>query len=266
MELVLSILFWSSLLGIVHSYVLYPLIVAWKAKGKQVNNIQYSETDEWPEVSIMMSVYNEERVIKEKMESLVQLNYFPGKVSIYIGSDCSSDRTNDIVSAYAQQWEQVHFFPFEQRRGKPGVVNELYEKVSQQASDKQQHILIITDASVMMQPFTLQQMVKHFKNPRIGLVDSHIIHTGVQSNGISKVEDQYISSEAKLKNREGIAWGKMIGPFGGCYAIRLSYFSAVPSTYLVDDFYITMRMFEKGADAINELKAICYEGVSHENL
>jgi hypothetical protein len=55
----------------------------------------------------------------------------------------------------------------------------------------------------------------------------------------------------------------MLGPFGGCYAIRSDYFSPVPPNFLVDDFYIAMGAFERGGLAVNDLEAYCYEAVSH---
>ncbi|MBK7410788.1 MAG: hypothetical protein IPJ40_23680 [Saprospirales bacterium] len=56
----------------------------------------------------------------------------------------------------------------------------------------------------------------------------------------------------------------MIGPFGGCYLLRSDLFDPIPPNFLVDDFYIAMRAFEKNARAINDLDARCYEAVSHE--
>ncbi|MGB1217050.1 MAG: glycosyltransferase family 2 protein, partial [Saprospiraceae bacterium] len=74
----------------------------------------------------------------------------------------------------------------------------------------------------------------------------------------------YISGEVKIKYMEGKLWGTMMGPFGGCYAIRAEYFKQVPDNFLVDDFFIAMNVFDKGGKAVNELEAICYESVSHE--
>ena len=59
-------------------------------------------------------------------------------------------------------------------------------------------------------------------------------------------------------------WGMIAGPFGGCYALRSDWFCEVPSNFLVDDFYIGMRVLEKGGLIINDLEAVCYEAVSHE--
>jgi hypothetical protein len=56
----------------------------------------------------------------------------------------------------------------------------------------------------------------------------------------------------------------MMGPFGGCYAIRKEDYTLVPANFLVDDFYINMRIFEKGKLAINDVHAIVFENLPDE--
>jgi cellulose synthase/poly-beta-1,6-N-acetylglucosamine synthase-like glycosyltransferase len=139
------------------------------------------------------------------------------------------------------------------------VVNDLAELAFKENTQSGSHAFLMTDASVMLQSETLFQLVRHFKNQEIAIVDSNMVNIGMKAQGISKLENQYISSEVNLKNLEGRAFGKMIGPFGGCYALRSTHFSEIPDKFLVDDFYITMRAFEQGGKAINEMEAICYE-------
>lgn len=264
MSWIAGFIFWLSLSGILHSYVVYPLLLRWLARNKKPDRLLYSAEDEWPRLSVIMSAYNEEQVIRQKMESLLQLDYPEGKLKLYIGSDCSVDRTNAIVAEYAANDSRLHFFPFAERCGKPGVVNQLAEAALQDAGNDPEHIFILTDASVMMDPHCARALARHFKNPEIDIVDAHMIHTGIAEEGISRAEDEYISSEVRLKHREGLVWGKMIGPFGGCYALRARRYSRVPANFLVDDFYITMKVFEQGGKAINDLEATCREPVSHE--
>ncbi|TXB63777.1 glycosyltransferase [Phaeodactylibacter luteus] len=254
------IMFWGGLLSLLHTYLFYPLLLKLLARGKAE---QLPPTEEWPEVFIIMSAYNEERVIEEKMASLSAQEYPEGRLQILVGSDCSDDGTNRLAAAWAGREPRLSFFPYTQRRGKPEVINELAQEARRRASSPD-YILIITDASVMMEPGTARRLAARFADPGVGLVDSHIKHTGMQRAGISEAENTYISGEVLLKHREGLAWGCMMGPFGGCYALRGRYFSPVPSTFLVDDFYITMRLFEQGGRAVSALDALCYEAVSHD--
>lgn len=260
----LELIFWICLFCLFHSYIFYPVILKLLSKGKSNNSLVFTEDDDLPPVSVIMSVYNEAQVIEDKMVSLLNLDYPKGKLKIYVGSDCSDDETNAIMEYFNRQYAHVYFIPFSTRRGKPDVVNDLVEKAFEINPLGNSHILFMTDASVILQKDTLFQLIKHFKNKEIVLVDANMVNMGMKPDGISKVENEYITNEVELKHLEGIAFGKMIGPFGGCYVIRSSYFSKIPPKYLVDDFYIAMRAFEKGGLAINELKAICFESVSHE--
>jgi cellulose synthase/poly-beta-1,6-N-acetylglucosamine synthase-like glycosyltransferase len=251
-------------LGLFHTYLFYPWLMRQLALRKTESDVFFAEADpNLPQVSILCSLFNEEAVIEAKLASLAGLQYPPGKLTFYFGSDQSTDQTNAIVAAQAAAQGQFHFFPFGKRRGKPPVINELVEKAIAAHGTGPNHVLIITDANVLLSPQSVYRLVRHFKQPEIALVDAHMQHTGIQTDGISKAEDHYISREVKLKYHEGRAWGRMLGPFGGCYAIRSDYFSPVPPNFLVDDFYIAMGAFERGGLAVNDLEAYCYEAVSH---
>ncbi len=264
MVLFCQIVFFISALGVLHSYVFYPLLLRILAIGRSNNSTFYQTEEDLPQVSVVMAVYNEEQVIAEKMRSLLELDYPTDRLDIYIGSDCSSDDSNAILTQLSQIHSNIHFYPFTERQGKPGVVNTLMSKLSQRKPVGHNHLLLLTDANVILRRDTLFMLVRHFRQPEIMLVDAHMISTGMQAEGISKIESQYVSNEVRLKHLEGIVFGKMIGPFGGCYVLRSSHFSPVPPKFLVDDFFIAMRAFEKGGRAINELDAVCFEAVSHD--
>ncbi|MBK9337808.1 MAG: glycosyltransferase [Lewinellaceae bacterium] len=296
MQFAAQIIFWGSMLALLHSYVFYPLLMRFLARGKRPNAIIFTPDDpDLPVVSVLMSVHNEERVIGPKIYSLTKLNYPPEKLRIYIGSDCSTDRTNDLVAhAFDIHFPlpHAHFSLFPKRRGKPPVINDLaaraqadFEQIfhpalakatagnpetlqpsnpkpsNQQPSPR--HIFLLTDASVMLEPDTLYNLVRHFKNDRIGVVDANMRSEGLRVQGISRSEERYLSGEVGLKNREGLAWGMMIGPFGGCYAFRADLFEPIPPRSLVDDFWLVFRVLERGYQAINDLDAVCYEGATH---
>jgi cellulose synthase/poly-beta-1,6-N-acetylglucosamine synthase-like glycosyltransferase len=249
-----AIIFWISVFLVLHSYLFYPLILRIFSAGRKGNIEIYSEEDDLPGVSVIISAWNEEKHIGQKIESIYKGTYPSHKVEVLIGSDASSDRTKEIVTSYLTKYPSLKYFDFKERRGKGNVVNDLV-KVSSGS------ILVLTDANVMFDPGTLFFMVRHFKNPRIGLVDTRMVNLGMQQEGISFQEKAYISREVKIKNMEGILWGAMMGPFGGCYAIPREDYGQVPSNYLVDDFYINMKVFETGKLAINDLDSVVFESV-----
>lgn len=264
MELLLLSILILCAAGLVHSYLIYPRLMRLLAARTPSQPVAEFAASDWPRVSVLMAVYNEEAVIAEKLDTLLQQHYPADKIRCYIGSDCSNDATNTIVADYAARYPNLSFYAFSKRQGKPGVINALYREVIKHGPPAPDHLLLITDANVMLAPSTLRCLARHFLRPQIAIVDAHMQHTGLQADGISRSEHAYLSGEVMLKHYEGKVWGKMIGPFGGCYLLRSDHFSPIPANFLVDDFYIAMRVFEKGGHAINDLEAVGYEAVSHD--
>lgn len=251
-----QILFWFSVLMIFHSYVFFPFLVKFLAKGKTFDYPELSE-DELPQMSILVSAFNEEAVIAEKIESVFKSNYPLDKFELLIGSDNSDDNTNEIIQSYADKYPNLIFNAYDKRRGKQNVVNDLFHL-------SKGSILILTDANVIFDTNTLLEIARPFTDEKIGLVDTNMINRGLKKEGISHQEKAYISREVYIKQYESLVWGGMMGPFGGCYAIRREDYTQVPSNALVDDFYINMKIFEKGKLAVNNLAAKVFEDVSND--
>ncbi len=240
------------------TYVFYPLILRVISRSKTQNTQVYTPNDmDLPSVAIIFAAYNEEEVIREKLKSSLDTDYPKDKISIYVGSDASTDKTDEIVRSFQEENSNVHLKVFAGRTGKAGIINALIKEVEAE-------ILVLTDANVMFTKNTLYQLIKHYKNPSIGLVGGNILNPDVKKDGISGQEKAYLSQENVIKYWEGITWGAMIGATGGVYSIRKKYYSPVPDKFIVDDFYITMKVLEKKGKAINELHAICFEDVSNQ--
>lgn len=246
--------FWVAVLLMAHSYVLFPSLLNLLAYNQKNNTNCYEVgSTALPEVSIIIAAHNEEAVIEEKIRSLLDTSYPFEKLEILIGSDKSTDRTNELIRKYAQ----VQLIDFQERTGKAGIVNVLSQRA-------QGSIFILTDANVLFERDTIYQLVKHFKNEQIVQVGANILNPSHKKDGISFQEKSYLHRENVIKYKEGVLWGAMMGAFGGCYAIRKDSFVQIPANYLMEDFYISMHALQLGGKAINELEALCYEDVSNQ--
>ncbi len=255
--ILLQIIFWCCVMAVVHSYVLYPAILRVISVRARQNQNCYRTDDVLPHVSILLAVHNEEQVIEKKISSTLNSGYPGSKIEFLIGDDSSTDETEKIVRQLSSSFPEIKLHHFESRTGKAGIINALAEKARGE-------VFILTDANVFFTERTLFELLKHFKNNTVALVAGNIRPHELKHDGISKQESFYQDSENKIKFREGILWGAMMGAFGGCYAVRKSFFTPTPSKFIVDDFYITMATLEKGGKAINELNAVCYEDVSNQ--
>jgi cellulose synthase/poly-beta-1,6-N-acetylglucosamine synthase-like glycosyltransferase len=224
-------------------------------KGKLQFNVE-TNISTLPKLSVLISAYNESSIIEKKIKSLYNTQYPVEKIEVLIGSDNSTDETNEILEKLSSQYPNLYYYIFKSRQGKINIINQLEQKAKGE-------ILILTDANVLLQENTLPELVKYFADKRIGLVDTHMKNYGMNNNGISFQEKSYISREVYIKSLESKIFGTMTGPFGGCYAIRKELFTPVPSNYLVDDFFICMNVLQKSKMAINNTNALAFEDVSN---
>ena len=250
-------LFWICLFLLVYTYFIFPISIIFLARKKSLNNKFYKQEDEIPSVSILIAAYNEQEVIKEKVMSIINSNLPSSKIEIIIGSDCSTDNTNEIISELAKNYSFLNVKIFTERSGKSAVVNKLVKEAKNE-------IIILTDANIIFSKNTIQSLIRHFRDSEIGLVDSNMVNVGIKKSGISLQEKTYISSEVKFKHAESKLWGMLMGPFGGCFAIRKSLFIPIPENFMVDDFFVCMNILKNGNLAINDLDAVVYEDVSNQ--
>lgn len=250
------ILIWWILLLV--SYVIYPLILKVLSHNQLLTKYSFFEKkDSLPSINIVMAIHNEEKVFRQKLDSIFNSEYPFEKLHLIIGLDNCTDGSLEIVRSYQEKFpESIHFLSSE-RLGKPEMLN-LLMRENTIASD----ITILTDANVIFTTNTLYELVKFFKDQRVGLVDSKFV---LSSQIISHDEEKdYLNFEQQLKYYEGLVWGTMQGPFGACYAIRTALYHPIPDKFLVDDFFIGMNVMTQGFDAILNPNALVMEEV-HTN-
>lgn len=248
--MILNILFWLSLGLLVFTFLIYPIIITVVSVFFNQDKKSYDQTLSLS-VSILLPVYNEENSIRQKLDSLLQLNYPEDKIEILIGSDNSSDATNEIIKEYSLKAKRVKFELYNERRGKPATVNSL-------ARMAKGEILVITDAGVIPEKESLGKMLQAFSHADTGLVDSNIRRKSTETNRISP-EHIYQLLEHRIKMAESKAGGLMMGPSGGYYAIRKDLYRDVPENFLVDDFCINMKVLLAGYRSKVEPGALAYE-------
>jgi cellulose synthase/poly-beta-1,6-N-acetylglucosamine synthase-like glycosyltransferase len=256
--------FWGSFLLLFHSYVGYPLLMAWLSRKKELSAEPVLGDSELPEVAVLMSVYNEQDVLEETLSSILQSDYPQSKLRVWIGSDGSTDGTHGILQRYQDNYPNLRFEVFEGRNGKIRIINQIALAAGERFRDSSSAVLLLCDANVSWAPLTLRKMVSRIARGEAGLVAACIRDVKSRHEGIGDQEEAYVDQENLLKYREGVLWGKMMGAFGACYAMRASLFSLVPASHHVDDFYQTMMVIAQKEKAIVDLDAVCYESVSTE--
>jgi biofilm PGA synthesis N-glycosyltransferase PgaC len=152
----------SSLL--VWQFVGYSLlmgIVALRAKPK------FKDRTYAPFVSIVVPAYNEEQVIKKRVENLDSLDYPKEKYEIIVVESGSTDATAQIVeeqiAGRGHGEPRLKLVREGERRGKASAINAGKECASGE-------IILVTDANASFDRDVLREIAPHFADPKVGAV------------------------------------------------------------------------------------------------
>ena len=235
---------------IVHSYFIYPISTVLfskllKRKIKPCESIQESLT-------VLIAARNEATVIEDKILSILNGNYPLSQIKILVGSDASTDETDEILSRMAQVWPQIRSIRFQKRLGKSAIMNALAKEVESEW-------MVSTDANVLLHADALLELMYTAQSENADLVGAHIQYQSLEFRGVAWEEDSYLKFENALKQAESDVFGLVIGIEGGCYLIRTNAFPSIPENALVDDFYVNMHVLSKGGKTAWSRKARCVE-------
>lgn len=248
---VFKILFWGSAGALVYTYLLFPALLKLLASLKGNPPVPQIEDHQFPEFSILIPAHNEEGTIAGKLESIYASDYPISKIEVHVLSDASTDHTVDIVSSLSHL-PNLYLHTSDKRLGKPEAVNALAGKAKFDT-------LIFTDANVFFHPDTLRMLARHFLWPETGLADTRLEPYSSDDAGISFEEKKYLNREFLIKYREGLVFGKTMGPSGACFAVRKRLFKPIPEHFLVDDFFIGLEVLRQGYRAVADKEAVVYE-------
>ncbi|MGB0176247.1 MAG: glycosyltransferase [Owenweeksia sp.] len=250
-----KILFFISLTGIIHTYILYPLLMLVSHSMAGARQKKGVSQNDLPEIEVLFAAYNEESVISDKILSTFKTSYPADKIKVHVGSDCSTDKTDALVRELQNKYPNLRLTRFDERTGKSGIINHLVE-----GSDAK--LLILTDANIIFEPDTIPTLVSSMQNPRVGAVGGSIEYRKVYEKGISKQENTYLQLENRLKNAESDLFGAAMGLEGGCYIIRRELFPVIPPLTFMEDFYVSLSVLEKDYQVLLDTEARCFEDVS----
>ena len=226
---------------LIYTYLGYPLLlILWGLLRPRPHD---RDLDYIPMVSLIIAAWNEEQVIREKIENSLALDYPQDRLEIVVACDGCTDETAMI----AREYSQVHVIEYPKRRGKTAVLNETVPRVKGE-------IVVFSDANAFLQPGALEQLAANFVDPEVGCVDGvkRITHEGVGTEGL------YWLYESLLKKYESRI-GSIVGADGGLFAIRRALYVPPPEDTLIDDFVLSIRVVLEGRRAIYEPKAVASE-------
>jgi len=248
----MTVIFWLSAFAIIYTYIGYPILLYLITQFKRVR-ITDSDSSDWPTVTLLISAYNEEDTIADKIANSLKLDYPFSLLEIIVISDGSSDKTNRIVSQFENKG--VILKHYEGRIGKTACLN---KTVPLAKGD----IIIFSDANSMYHKHSLKRMVRNFVEKNVGCVTGHTRYVIDNKNSELNPVGFYSKIESITKKLESRI-GSCIGADGAIFAIRKSLYHPLEE-HDINDFVIPLLIIKEKFMVIFEDKAYCYEKTARD--
>lgn len=217
---------------ILYTYLAYPALLAVMARlwPHPVQTAVFT-----PTVTLLIAAYNEEEMIAQKIENSLALDYPPERLQILVAADGSTDRTAELVAAYAHQNVLLNYEPA--RRGKMAAINRAMPRATGE-------IVLFSDANNFYQTNALRELVQPFADASVGAASgAKVIAKG--DGVLGESEGLYWRYESFIKEKE-TAVHSSVGVAGEMLAIRRCLFEPPPDDVINDDFYMAARLLHRG--------------------
>lgn len=234
----LKIAFWICLILVFYTYIGYGMLLWVLVSIKRLiygrqKKRELPPDNELPEVTLMICAYNEQDIVDSKMENTRQIKY--PKLKVVWVTDGSNDHTNDYLAKYHDV--EVIYSP--ERRGKTAALNHGLSLVKSE-------LVVMTDANTMLNPESIQEIVRCFMDPKVACVAGEKrVAARHEGQAAAEGEGLYWKYESTLKRWDGELYSAM-GAAGELCAIRRSLYEPMPENALLDDFVMSLRMVDKG--------------------
>jgi len=251
----IELVFWLCVTIVLYSYFGFPLILQllvlmkelYKKPGQRLAEGEHF----WPMVTLLISAYNEEKVISDKIKNSLAINYPKDKLEILITSDGSDDSTPEIVNQFISEGVRLLHQP--ERRGKMAAINRAMPETNGE-------IIVFSDANNMYDSEAVKYLVTPFLDPKVGGTNGakYIIEG---DGALGEAEGLYWRYESQIKKLE-TRLVSSTAVAGEIFAIRRELFERPPDNIINDDFYMAMRLIKRGYNIHYAHQAKSFERVS----
>lgn len=247
----LTVIFWTGLLIVLYTYAGYGLLISLLSRLRRKPAPETSDGNVLPEVTIVIAAYNEELFIEDKISNTLLLDYPEDRLSIFVVTDGSTDRTPDLV----KKFRAVKLFHEAARKGKIHAVNRVMQHV-------RTPIVVFSDANTTLNPDALQMMVRHFANPEVGgVAGEKTILKDAHTNASGSGEGLYWKYESFLKKKDSEVFS-VVGAAGELFAIRTRLYNPPAEETIIEDFVLSLEIAARGHRFVYEPGAVAMETAS----
>jgi cellulose synthase/poly-beta-1,6-N-acetylglucosamine synthase-like glycosyltransferase len=240
------VVFWTAASLLFYVYAGYPLLLA--LIGFFVRS-KRPDPGHYPQLSVLIAAYNEEAAIAEKIEQTLALEYPKERLEILVLSDCSTDKTDEIVKSYPDS--RVRLVRMAERRGKTSAQNFGIR-------DARGDVVVFSDATAIYHPKALAYLAANYQDPKVGAVSGRYKYfdpqdqspTGLGSSAFWNYENLIKIMQSRISTITGCC---------GCiYSVRKAAYTGLPDD-IISDLVQPLQVIRKGYKVLFEDRALAYE-------
>lgn len=248
--------FWILLALVFYTYLGYGLLLYLLLYIKRIffSGKPSASNDFQPPVTLVVPAYNEEAYIEAKAHNSLALDYPSHKLKILFITDGSTDHTYQIL----KEMSGIRVEHQDRRAGKAAAENRAMQFVDTP-------IVVFCDANTALNPNCINELVKHYKDTKVGAVagEKRILQKN-SDNASGAGEGFYWKYESLLKKWDAELY-TVVGAAGELISFRSELVQDLEEDTILDDFVQSLRICEKGYRVLYEPKAFAVETAS-ENV
>ncbi|SLK13840.1 bifunctional polysaccharide deacetylase/glycosyltransferase family 2 protein [Arthrobacter sp. P2b] len=253
-NVLLTWLFWfgiGSLTILTFLFVILALVNNSRQKKRQWDEVKETE---WPFVSVVLPVYNEELVVAKTLDALRASDY--PLMEVVAVNDGSTDGTLAVLTEYATTWAALRVIN-QPNGGKSAASNHGIDESCGQ-------VVVTLDGDTLFEPQTIKMFARHFLAPRsgkeVGAVAGHV-KVGNRQNLITAWQSlEYLSGICVTRMAEGLMGAISIVP-GACAAWRreaLVRAGGYSHDTMAEDADLTLSLQRLGYSIVQENQAVAW--------
>lgn len=243
--------------------IVYPLIIIFWSKLLLPKSVDLRPEDlsHWPDLTIIVPVYNESKYIQRKIENLAALHY-PGLLQFSLVFDGCTDNSFELARKALPLGPARDSFTLKERPVNCGKLAVLNDEIGQTTSA----LVALSDASAILPHDALLRLVPHFTASNVGFVcgSYSIVNSGHKLGG----EGVYWRYQNIIKTAESEI-ATLIGPHGAFYLFLKDLWEPIREDTINDDFVMPMKMVAKGFRGVYVPEVVALElehATSHQEF
>ncbi|MBN8821480.1 MULTISPECIES: glycosyltransferase family 2 protein [unclassified Spirosoma] len=236
---------------VVYTYLGYGLLVWLLIRLRPQRPPVASLSEEYmPDVTLIVPAYNELDCLPAKVANSLGQSYPREHIQFLFVTEGSTDGSDDYLrSTYG---DTIGILGGTERRGKVAAMNMAMQQVKTP-------IVIFTDANTQLNLDAVQNIVRHFRDPKVGAVAGEKrIQTTDSESAAGSGEGIYWKYESQLK-RWDAELHTIVGAAGELFAVRTELYEPVSPNTILDDFMISLLIAGRGYRVAYEPDAYALE-------